>query len=62
MDQRLSLITSARAMSPVPRRYEALGWRLDGGVDDETHHVAFFQTPGLILVLWTAVNSPAIAA
>ena len=25
---------------------------LDGGVDDDTDHVAFFQTPGLILALW----------
>jgi hypothetical protein len=29
-----------------------LGWQLDGGADDETDHVAFFQTPRLILALW----------
>jgi uncharacterized protein len=32
--------------------YEALGWHLDGGVDDETYHVAFFHTPGCIFALW----------
>jgi hypothetical protein len=31
--------------------YEALGWHLDGGVDDETNYVAFFQAGGLILAL-----------
>ena len=53
MDQRLSLITLG--VSDVSRAqgfYEALGWHLDGGVDDETDHVAFFQTAGLILALW----------
>jgi hypothetical protein len=52
LDQRLSLVTSACATSRTPRRYEALGWYLDGGVDDETDHVAFFQTGALILALW----------
>jgi catechol 2,3-dioxygenase-like lactoylglutathione lyase family enzyme len=32
--------------------YEALGWHLDGGVDDESDHVAFFQIPGCIVALW----------
>src|ERR687895_789888 len=53
MEQRLSLITLG--VSDVARAqafYEALGWRLDGGVDDETDHVAFFQAGGLILALW----------
>jgi catechol 2,3-dioxygenase-like lactoylglutathione lyase family enzyme len=53
MDQRLSLITLG--VGDVHRArafYEALGWHLDGGVDDETDHVAFFQMPGLIVALW----------
>ena len=53
MDQRMSLITLGCAdVSRAQRFYEALGWRLDGGVDDETDHVAFFQTPGFIVALW----------
>ena len=32
--------------------YEALGWRVDGGVDDDSDHVVFFQLPGGILALW----------
>jgi catechol 2,3-dioxygenase-like lactoylglutathione lyase family enzyme len=53
MDQRLSLITlGVRDVSRARAFYEALGWRLDGGVDDDTDHVAFFQTGGLILALW----------
>ena len=31
--------------------YEALGWRVDEGVHDETDHVAFFQAGGLMLAL-----------
>ena len=53
MDQRLSLITlGVGDVSHARAFYEALGWHLDGGVDDDTDHVAFFQTPGLILALW----------
>jgi catechol 2,3-dioxygenase-like lactoylglutathione lyase family enzyme len=53
LDQRLSLITlGVRDVSRAQAFYEALGWHLDGGVDDETDHVAFFQTGGLILALW----------
>ena len=53
MDQRLSLITlGVRDVSRARAFYEALGWQLDGGVDDDTDHVAFFQTPGLIVALW----------
>ena len=53
VEQRLSLITLGVAdVSRAQAFYEALGWRLDGGVDDETDHVAFFQTPGMIVALW----------
>jgi predicted lactoylglutathione lyase len=53
MEQRLSLITLGVAdVSRAQAFYEALGWHLDGGVDDETDHVAFFQTGGLIVALW----------
>ena len=53
MDQRVSLITlGVGDVSRARAFYEALGWRLDGGVDDETDHVAFFQTPGGILARW----------
>ena len=53
MQQRLSLITLG--VSDVGRAqafYEALGWRMDGGVDDESDHVAFFQAGGMIVALW----------
>jgi catechol 2,3-dioxygenase-like lactoylglutathione lyase family enzyme len=53
MDQRLSLITLG--VSDVARAqtfYEALGWRMDGGVDDESDHVVFFQAGGFIVALW----------
>src|ERR671915_1762345 len=53
MEQRVSLITlGVRDVSRAQAFYEALGWHLDGGVDDETDHVAFFQAGGLILALW----------
>ena len=53
MEQRLSLITlGVSDVSRAQAFYEALGWQLDGGVDDETDHVAFFQAPGLIVALW----------
>jgi catechol 2,3-dioxygenase-like lactoylglutathione lyase family enzyme len=53
MDQRFSLITlGVSDVGAAQRFYEALGWRLDGGVDDETDHVAFFQTGGSIVALW----------
>jgi hypothetical protein len=52
MDQRLSLITlGVGDVSHARVFYEALGWHLDGGVDDETDNVAFFQTPGCIVAL-----------
>ena len=54
MDQRLSLITLGVADVGRARTfYEALGWRMDGGVDDETDQVAFFQGPGMIVALWS---------
>jgi uncharacterized protein len=53
MEQRVSLITlGVRDVSRARAFYEALGWRLGGGVDDETDQVAFFQLNGLILALW----------
>ena len=53
MDQRLSLITlGVDDVRGARDFYEAMGWRMDGGVDDETDHVAFFQTPGMIVALW----------
>jgi catechol 2,3-dioxygenase-like lactoylglutathione lyase family enzyme len=53
MEQRLSLITlGVRDVSRARAFYEALGWHLDGGVDDESDQVAFFQAAGIILALW----------
>ena len=53
MDQRVSLITlGVKDVAAARRFYEALGWKLDGGVDDESDHVAFFQMPGMIIALW----------
>ena len=53
MDQRLSLITlGVHDVSRAQAFYEALGWRLGGGVDDDTDQVAFFQAGGFILALW----------
>jgi catechol 2,3-dioxygenase-like lactoylglutathione lyase family enzyme len=53
MDQRVSLITLGVAdVTRAQAFYEALGWKLSGGVDDDTDHVAFFQTGGFIVALW----------
>jgi predicted lactoylglutathione lyase len=53
MEQRLSLITLGVADVPRARQfYEALGWRPDGGVDDESDQVVFFQAGGMIVALW----------
>jgi uncharacterized glyoxalase superfamily protein PhnB len=53
MDQRLSLITLGVADVGRAREfYERLGWKVDGGVDNETDHVAFFQTGGMVVALW----------
>lgn len=57
MEQRLSLITLGVAdVSRAQAFYEALGWHVDGGVDDETDHVAFFQAGGLVVALWGRAN------
>ena len=53
MDQRVSVITLGVAdVGRAQAFYEALGWRLDAGVDDETDHIAFFQAGGFIVSLW----------
>ena len=53
MEKRLSLITLGVAdVGRAQRFYESLGWELDGGVDNESDHVAFFQAPGMIVALW----------
>jgi uncharacterized protein len=53
MEQRVSLVTLGVADVARARAfYEALGWHMDGGVDDETDLVAFFQTGGFIVALW----------
>jgi uncharacterized protein len=53
MEQRISLITlGVHDVSRAQGFYEALGWHVDGGVDDENDHVVFFQTGGLIFALW----------
>jgi uncharacterized protein len=53
MDQRLSLITLGTSdVGRAQAFYEALGWHLDGGVDDESDHVAFFQAGCMIVALW----------
>ena len=53
MEQRLSLITlGVNDVGRARTFYEALGWQMDGGVDNETDHVAFFQAGGMILALW----------
>ena len=53
MDQRVSVITLGVAdVSRAQAFYEALGWELDSGIDDESDHIAFFQTGGSLLSLW----------
>jgi catechol 2,3-dioxygenase-like lactoylglutathione lyase family enzyme len=53
VEQRVSLITlGVTDVGRARRFYEALGWRMDGGVEDEADHVAFFQMPGMIVALW----------
>jgi hypothetical protein len=41
----------SRGRVQLPGVYEALGWDMDSGVDDETDHVAFFQAGGFIVAL-----------
>jgi uncharacterized glyoxalase superfamily protein PhnB len=53
MEQRLSLITLGVAdVSRAQAFYEALGWKLSAGVNDESDHVAFFQAGGMIVAVW----------
>jgi uncharacterized protein len=53
MKQRLSLITlGVKDVGRAQDFYEALGWQADGGVDDDSDHVVFFQAGSLILALW----------
>lgn len=53
MQQRVSLITLGVADVPRARAfYEALGWHMDWGLDDDTDQVAFFQVGGMIVGLW----------
>ncbi len=54
MEQRLSLVTlGVDDVSRAQAFYEALGWRVGGGVDDENDHVVFFQVAGGIVALWS---------
>jgi predicted lactoylglutathione lyase len=53
LEQRVSVVTLGVAdVGRAQAFYEALGWRLDAGVDDETDHIAFFQAGGSIVSLW----------
>ena len=53
MEQRVSLITLGVAdVARAQAFYEALGWHLDSGVDDDSDDVAFFQAGGMIVALW----------
>ena len=53
MEQRVSLITLGVAdVSRAQQFYEGIGWRANGGVNDENDHVVFFQAPGMIVALW----------
>jgi len=53
MDKRVSVITLGVAdVARAQSFYEALGWRLDDGVDDESDHIAFYQAGGIIVSLW----------
>jgi uncharacterized protein len=53
MEQRVSVITLGVADVGRARAfYEALGWHMDRGVDDESDHIAFFQAGDLIVSLW----------
>jgi uncharacterized protein len=53
MEQRLSLITlGVHDFQRARSFYQALGWQVDGGADDDTDQVAFFQAGGLIVALW----------
>jgi catechol 2,3-dioxygenase-like lactoylglutathione lyase family enzyme len=52
-EKRVSVITLGVAdVSRAQAFYEALGWQLDSGIDDESDHIAFFQTGRSVLSLW----------
>jgi predicted lactoylglutathione lyase len=53
MEQRLSLITlGVEDVRGARDFYEALGWRNDGGVDNESDLVFFFQAGCMIVAIW----------
>ena len=53
MEQRIGLITLGVAdVSRAQAFYEALGWHVDAGVNDESDQIAFFQAGGMIVALW----------
>jgi uncharacterized protein len=53
MDKRLSVITlGVEDVARAQAFYEALGWHMDSGIDDESDHIAFFQAGGTIVSLW----------
>jgi hypothetical protein len=53
MEKRLTVVTlGVEDVSRAQRFYEALGWHVDSGIDDESDHIAFFQTVGSIVSLW----------
>ncbi|TYK52638.1 VOC family protein [Actinomadura decatromicini] len=53
MRQRLSVITLGVAdVRRATAFYEALGWRVDAAVDDESDQITFFQAGGVIVSLW----------
>jgi uncharacterized glyoxalase superfamily protein PhnB len=54
VEQRLSLITlGVEDVGRAREFYERVGWTMDGGVDDESDHVAFFQAGCMIVALWS---------
>jgi uncharacterized glyoxalase superfamily protein PhnB len=54
MEQRLSLITlGVEDVGRAREFYERVGWTMDGGVEDESDHVAFFQAGCMIVALWS---------
>lgn len=53
MEQRLSLVTLGVAdVNRARAFYEAIGWKMTSGVNDDTDQVAFFHAGGTILGLW----------
>lgn len=53
MKQLLSVVTLGVAdVRRATAFYEALGWHVDSGVDDENDQITFFQAGGVIVSLW----------